>query len=104
MINNKIRTRKTATTGNKTDTIDIIIAVPVSTVVTTGLAIPAVVAVEANRVVPVVLATAAAVPPPAIIANAQVTTGLKSTTVVTITAVPAIAANGIATESNKLST
>ena len=103
-MNNRRITKNIATTGKTIETADITTAVPVSTVETTGFAIPPVVAVDANLVAPDVLATAAAVPPPAIIASAQVITGLKSATVDTITAVPAIAANGIATESNKLST
>ena len=83
---------------------DIIIAVPVSKEDTTGFAKPAVVAVDASLVALVDPAIAAAVPPPAIIAIAQVITGLKSATVETMTAVPAIAAKGTATESSKLST
>ena len=82
---------------------DITIDVPVSTVEITGFAIPAVDAVDANRVVLVEPFIAAAVPPPAIIANAHVIVGSKSLTVATITAVPAIAAKGTATVSNKLS-
>ena len=86
------------------DTTDMIIEVPVSTVVTSGFPKPAVETEEATLVAPDVLLMAAAVPPPAMIANAQVTTGLKSATVDTITAVPAMVARGIAIESNRLST
>ena len=92
-----------ARAGMKIENTDITIEVPVSIVEITGFASPPVVAVEANLVAPELPATAAAVPPPAIIAKAQVITGLKSATVDTITAVPAIAANGIATESKRLS-
>jgi hypothetical protein len=92
-----------ATTGIKIENTDIAIDEPVSIVEITGFAIPPVVAVDANREVLVEPFIAVAVPPPAIIANAQVITGLKSLTVATITAVPAIAANGIAMVSNKLS-
>lgn len=94
----------TATIGTTMDNIESTMAVTVSTVDTTGFANPAVVAVEAIRVAPEVPEIAAAVPPPAMIANAQVTSGLKSATVDTITAVPAIAANGTAMVSKRLST
>ena len=104
MINKMIKTKTIATIGNSIETADTTTAVVVSTVETTGFATPPVVAVDANLVAPEVPATAAAVPPPAIIAKAQVINGLKSATVETITAVPAIAAKGMATESNKLST
>lgn len=77
---------------------------PVSIVVTNGFPNPAVETVEVNRVAPEAVLMVAAVPPPAIMANAQVTTGLKSATVDTITAVPATVAKGIAILSNKLST
>ncbi len=92
-----------ANIGKKTETTDIIIAVPVSIVETIGFPIPAVETVEPNRVALAELFIAAAVPPPAIIAKAQVITGLKSATVATITATPAIVANGIAIVSNTLS-
>ena len=92
-----------ASIGAKMDKADITMEVPVSTVETIGLAKPAVVAVEANLVVLVDAFTAVAVPPPAIIANAQVIAGLKSATVETITAVPAMAARGMAMASNRLS-
>ena len=78
-------------------------AVPVSTVATTGLAKPPVVAVDANLPVAPAPLIAVAVPPPAMIAKDHVTTGSKLATVDTITAVPAIAANGTAMLSNKLS-
>ena len=97
-------TKIKAITGIKIDNTDMTTEVPVSMVETTGFARPPVDAVDANRVAPELPATAAAVPPPAIMANAQVITGLKSATVDTITAVPAIAANGIAIESKALST
>ncbi len=96
-------TKIKARTGINNDTIVITIELPVSKVETTGLPSPPVNDVEANRVKPELPATAAAVPPPAMIAKAQVMAGLKSATVETITAVPAIVASGIAIESNKLS-
>lgn len=92
-----------AITGRKRESTLIIIEVPVSTVATTGFAKPPVVAVEASLVEAVVPLITDAVPPPAIIANAHVVMGDKSATVATITAVPAIVANGIAIVSNKLS-
>lgn len=98
------KTNTNAKTGINRDTIVITIELPVSKVDTTGFAKPPVVAVEAKRVTPELPATAAAVPPPAMMANAQVIAGLKSATVDTITAVPAMVANGIAIESNILST
>ena len=103
MINPIIKTKIKPTIGKKTETIDITTAVPVSTVETTGFPIPAVVAVDANRVAPEAPEIAAAVPPPAIMAKAQVISGVKLATVETITAVPAMAANGTAIVSNKLS-
>lgn len=84
--------------------IDMMMDDPVSTVETTGFPIPAVETDECNRVAPEAVLIAAAVPPPAIIAKAHVITGLKSVTVETITAVPAIVAKGIAMVSSKLST
>ena len=104
MINKMSITNRKAITGTKIDSTDITIEVPVSTVETIGFPKPPVVAVEANRVVPEEPEIAAAVPPPAIIANAQVTTGLKSDTVESITAVPASAAKGTAILSKALST
>ena len=88
----------------KIENIDITIDVPVSTVETIGFAIPPVVAVDVKRAALDVPAITAAVPPPAIIAKAHVISGLKSATVETMTAVPAIAANGTAIVSSKLST
>ena len=99
-----MRTKIKPKTGINRDTIDITIEVPVSKVETTGFAIPPVVAVDAKRVTLELPATAAAVPPPAMMAKAQVIAGLKSATVETTTAVPAMVANGIATVSNTLST
>lgn len=78
-------------------------AVPVSTVATTGFASPPVVAVDANLPVAPAPFMAVAVPPPAIIAKDHVTTGSKPATVDTITAVPAIAAKGMAKLSKRLS-
>ncbi len=89
--------------GKKTEKIDNIIDVPVSTVVIIGFAKPPVVTVEVSRAETTVPFIADAVPPPAIIAKAQVITGDKLATVKTITAVPTMAANGIETVSNKLS-
>ena len=97
-------TKIIATIGKKIETMDMTIEVPVSNVDTKGFPKPAVETVEPNRVALAELFMAAAVPPPAIIAKAQVTTGLKSATVETITAVPAMVANGIATVSKRLST
>jgi hypothetical protein len=91
-------TNSIAITGKNIEKDDISIDVPVSTVEIIGFAIPPVVAVDA--VVPLITD---AVPPPAIIAKAHVIIGDKSATVDTITAVPAIAAKGIAIVSNKLS-
>ena len=90
--------------GIKIETMDITTEVPVSIVEITGFATPPVVVVEAILVTPELLATAAAVPPPAMIANTQVTVGSRSATVETMTAVPAMAAKGMATESKALST
>ena len=97
-------TKIIATIGKKIETIDMMMAVPVSIVETKGLPIPAVDIVEPSRVTLAELFTVAAVPPPAMIARAQVITGLKSATVDTITAVPAIVANGMAIVSKRLST
>lgn len=90
--------------GKKIETMDIVTAVPVSRVEKIGLANPPVDAVDANRVPLEEVEIALAVPAPAIIANAQVITGLKSTTVESITTVPAKAANGTEMVSNALST
>lgn len=97
-------TKTTAIMGAKIDAVVTAIAVPVSTVETIGLAAPPVVAVEANLPAAPAPLIAVAVPPPAIIANDQVTTGSKPATVLTITAVPAMAAKGTAILSNRLST
>lgn len=83
---------------------DITVAVPVSTVETIGLPIPQVVADDVKRVAAVAELIAAAVPPPAIMAKPHVNSGLKSTNVEAMTAVPAMAANGIAIVSKILST
>ncbi len=96
-------TKINARAGMKIENTDMSTEVPVSMVATIGFPIPPVVAVDINRVAPELPATAAAVPPPAIIAKAQVIGGLKSATVDTITAVPAIAAKGMAIESKALS-
>ncbi len=96
-------TKIKATSGKKIDTIAITIEVPVSIVETRGLPSPAVESDDVNRVALEVPLMIAAVPPPAIMAKAQVTTGLKSETVETITAVPAIVAKGIAIVSKRLS-
>lgn len=86
------------------ETNDITVAVPVSIVEITELPIPPVVADDVIRVAAVAELMAAAVPPPAIMAKPHVNSGLKSTNVEAITAVPAMEANGIAIVSNKLST
>jgi len=78
-------------------------AIAVSTVAIIGFAVPAVVVVEVNRAAEALPLMAAAVPPPAIMANDQVTIGLRSATVATITAVPANVAMGKAMVSSKLS-
>ena len=97
-------TKKAANIGAKIEAVVTKTAVPVSTVETNGFATPPVVTVEANRVEAPAPLMAVAVPPPAIMANDQVTTGSRLATVDTITAVPAIAANGIAILSKRLST
>jgi len=90
--------------GAKIDAVVTVTAAPVSTVETIGFASPPVVAVEVN--LPAVLAPfiAEAVPPPAIMANDHVITGSKFATVETMTAVPAMAANGREILSKILST
>ena len=98
-----INTNTNASKGRNIARIDITREVPVSTTEITGFAIPAVDTVDVNRVAPEAPEIAAAVPPPAIIAKAHVISGLRFTTVETITAVPAIAAKGTAIESNMLS-
>ena len=99
-----IITSTAARSGAKIEAVDTTNAVPVSTVDTRGLATPAVVAVDVNLPAALAPFMAEAVPPPAIIARDQVTTGSKSTTVETITAVPATAARGMAILSKALST
>ena len=78
-------------------------AVTVSIVETIGFPKPPVVVVEANLVTLEEPEIAAAVPPPAIMASDQDTTGLKSTIVDIITAVPAKVARGMEILSNTLS-
>lgn len=89
--------------GKNIDKILITTDVPVSTVASTGFAIPPVVAVDVSLVAADDVCMAAAVPPPAIIANAQVVVGSNPAMVDTITAVPAMVANGMAIESKILS-
>ena len=89
--------------GIKMDAADMTVEEPVSTVVTMGFAIPPVVVEDVSRNAAVFPLIAAAVPPPAIMASAQVNTGLRSPTVATITAVPAMPASGTATVSKRLS-
>ena len=89
--------------GTKIDAVDTATAVPVSTVETTGFAKPPVVAEDVNLPAAFAPFIAVAVPPPAIIAKDHVITGSKSATVDTITAVPAIAASGMAILSRILS-
>ena len=93
-----------ATIGKNNDAAVTTAAVPVSTVETTGLASPPVVAFDTNLPEAPALFIAVAVPPPAIIANDHVNTGSRLATVETITAVPAMAANGTDTVSKRLST
>lgn len=97
-------TKIAAMGGTKIDAVLTATAAPVSTVDTNGLASPPVVAVEVNLPAALAPLMAVAVPPPAIIAKDQVTTGSKSATVDTITAVPAIPAKGKAKLSKTLST
>ncbi len=97
-------TNSAASIGAKIEAVDTTTAVPVSMVDTNGFAKPPVVAVEANLLVAPAPFIAVAVPPPAIMAKDQVTTGSILAIVETITAVPAIAAKGMAILSNKLST
>src|SRR5690606_40786610 len=100
---NNTSTNINASIGIKIEAKDIKAAIAVSTVVIIGFAIPAVDAVEVSRAAEAFPFMAAAVPPPAIMARAQVTTGFKSVTVATITAVPANVASGSAMVSSKLS-
>ena len=104
MTNSTKSTNTKARIGRNMEKMDMTIDVPVSTVDTNGFPKPAVVALDVRRDAPAALFMVAAVPPPAMMASAQVMTGLKSATVDTITAVPAMAANGIAIVSNILST
>lgn len=104
MTNSTNITNTKAIIGRKIEKTDITIDVPVSIVDTSGFPKPAVDTEEVIRDAPAALLIVAAVPPPAMMARAQVIIGLKSATVDTMTAVPAIAANGIAMVSNKLST
>ena len=97
-------TKTAAKIGAKIDAILTTVAVPVSTVAKMGFANPPVDVVEASRPVAPAPLIAVAVPPPAIMAKDQVTTGFKSATVDTMTAVPAMAARGTAKLSSKLST
>ena len=97
-------TSTAATIGKKMDATETTAAVPVSTVETKGFAKPPVVAVEVSLPVALAPLMAEAVPPPAIMAKDQVTTGSRSATVETITAVPAMAARGSDMASKALST
>ena len=90
--------------GTKIDAVDTATAVPVSKVDTTGFASPPVVAVDVSLPAALAPLMAVAVPPPAMMAKDQVITGSKLATVETMTAVPAIAAKGIANASKALST
>lgn len=99
-----IITRIAAMGGAKMDAVETATAVPVSIVDTTGFAKPPVVEEDANRPVALAPFIAVAVPPPAIMARDHVTTGSRSTTVDTITAVPATPAKGMAKLSKALST
>lgn len=93
-----------ANIGANIDAVVTTMAVPDSKVDTKGFARPPVVEVDTTLPAADAPFIAVAVPPPAIMARDQVTTGSKSATVDTITAVPAIAARGIAKLSSKLST
>ncbi len=86
------------------EAVETVTAVPVSTVETMGLAMPPVVAVDANLPVALAPLMAAAVPPPAMMANDHVITGSRFAMVETMTAVPAMAAKGMARLSSALST
>ena len=99
-----IITNTIASIGANIDAIETTIAVPDSKVETNGFAKPPVVVVETTLPAAEAPFIAVAVPPPAIMARDHVTTGSKFATVETITAVPAIAARGIAKLSSKLST
>ncbi len=97
-------TKIAAMGGTKMDAVETATAVPVSIAETNGLASPPVVAEEVNLPAALAPFMAVAVPPPAIIAKDQVTTGSRLATVDTITAVPAMAAKGMAKLSKALST
>ena len=94
----------TANIGAKIEAVVTTRAVPDSKVDTRGFARPPVVVEDTTLPAAEAPFIAVAVPPPAIIASDQVTTGSKFARVETITAVPAIAARGMATVSSKLST
>lgn len=96
-------TNRAATIGAKIEATVTTTAVPVSTVETRGLAKPPVVAVEATLPAALAPFIAVAVPPPAMIASDHVTTGSRLATVDTMTAVPAMAANGTAKLSKRWS-
>ncbi len=104
MTNKTNITKTKATIGKKIAKMEMMNEEPVSMVDTTGFPNPAVEIVDVNRDAPAALFIVAAVPPPAIIANVHAIIGLKSANVETITAVPAMVANGIAIISSKLST
>ena len=93
-----------ASMGANIDAVVTTIAVPDSNVDTNGFAKPPVVVVDKTLPTAEAPFIAVAVPPPAIMARDHVTTGSKLAMVETITAVPAIAARGIAKLSSKLST
>lgn len=97
-------TRIAAKIGAKIEAVVTTAAVPVSIAEIPGLANPPVVVDEVSLLVAEAPLIAVAVPPPAMIASDQVTTGSRSATVDTITAVPAIAASGMAMLSRRLST
>lgn len=102
-MTNMMITKTAAKIGAKIDAAVTTVAVPVSMVDTIGFATPAVVAVEVNLPAAFAPFIADAVPPPAMMANDHVTTGSKLATVETMTALPAIAANGSDIVSSALS-
>ena len=73
-----------ATRGISTETKDISVAAPVSTVAITGFPRPAVVVEDPSRTAAELPLIAAAVPPPAIMASAQEITGSRSLTTATM--------------------
>lgn len=97
-------TKMAAMGGTRMDAEDTVTAAPVSMVDTKGLANPPVVTEEVNLPAAFAPFMAVAVPPPAMMAKDHVTTGSKLVTVDTMTAVPAIAAKGMARLSRALST